>query len=103
MKATDKAETIKTAENRNTVKSLFLTPEKREIQSSPDKEKLNPELPAILIPGQKEFNEKRQEDIQKLAKEEKRKRSAPSGTPRSPAIVKASMKFVKKIFNNKKK
>jgi hypothetical protein len=60
-------------------------------------EKLFQELPESLIPGQKGFNEKRQEDIKNIENDKKRKRATEE--TKVPTIVKKSMKMVKKLFN----
>jgi hypothetical protein len=91
MKATDKAETNKPAENKNTVKI-----------KNAGEEKINQELPAELIPGQKEFNEKRKKDIENIKNEYVRTRHDGKKTS-GESSLKASIKLVKKIFRKKKK
>lgn len=95
-KTTDKTEKISKAESKKI--NSIVSEEKSERYVMPE-EKIQKELPASLIPGQKEFNIKRLEDIENQKNENKKTR-ARDKTPR-PAIVKKSIKLVKKIFKKK--
>ncbi len=95
-KPTDKTEKSTKPESKKI--NNIVTEEKSERYVMPEG-KLQKELPASLIPGQKEFNRKRQEDIENLKNENKKTR-ARDKAPR-PEIVKNSIKLVKKIFKKK--
>ncbi len=95
-KPTDKTEKNTKPESKKI--NNIVTEEKSERYVLPEG-KIQKELPASLIPGQKEFNKKRLEDIENLKNENKKTR-ARDKTPR-PEIVKNSIKLVKKIFKKK--
>jgi hypothetical protein len=95
-KTTDKTEKITKPESKKI--QNIVAEEKSERFVLPEG-KIQKELPASLIPGQKEFNRKRLQDIENLKNQNKKTR-ARDKTPR-PEIVKKSIKLVKKIFKKK--